>query len=179
LAGRTRAAAVEAFLAPLRQVLTCVTRVQLYVSGSADGLQSLTTPQDPVRLGTTGATADRLSLSIQHQFEIVADKTPGRGPWKVSTRGYRYQLTDDAEREIGAWHWHPARRSRHREPHLHVTGGRLHGCHLPTGRTSLEEIIRLLLAELAVEPLRHDWVQVLEATEAAFREWRTWADRPG
>ena len=78
-------------------------------------------------------------------------------------------------RELAGWHWHPGGSSPWRQPHLHVAGGRFGECHLPTGRVSLEEVLRLLLAELDVRPLRDDWPAVLDEVEAAFREWRTWS----
>jgi hypothetical protein len=39
---------------------------------------------------------------------------------------------------------------------------------------SVESILRLLLKEFDVRPLRDDWASVLDATEEVFEQWRTW-----
>ena len=48
--------------------------------------------------------------------------------------------------------------------------GDLDGLHLPTGRVSLEAVIRMLITEFAIAPRRADWRRTLDRTEAAFRE---------
>jgi hypothetical protein len=138
-------------------------------------VQALALSEDPVLLGSTGGSDVRLQLSVQQQYQLVEANDPERGPWKVATRAYRYELADSQGRELAGWHWHPGGSSPWRQPHLHVAGGRFGECHLPTGRVSLEEVLRLLLAELDVRPLRDDWPAVLDEVEAAFREWRTWS----
>jgi len=131
--------------------------------------------EDPILLGSTAGSDARLQLSVQQQYELVEVEDPDRGPWKVATRAYRYELSDSQGRELAGWHWHPSGSSPWRQPHLHLRGGRFGECHLPTGRVSLEAVLRLLLAELDVRPLRDDWLAVLDEAEAVFREWRTWA----
>lgn len=42
--------------------------------------------------------------------------------------------------------------------------------HLPTGRVTLEDILRHLVIEHAVQPVSPNWEQKLKQTEAAFRE---------
>ena len=39
----------------------------------------------------------------------------------------------------------------------------LHAAHLPTGYTSLADIIRLLIRDLRVTPRRSDWQSILSA----------------
>jgi hypothetical protein len=138
-------------------------------------VQALGLSEDPVLLGSTAGPDARLQVSVQQQYQLVEADDAERGPWKVATRAYSYQLADSQGQEVAAWHWHPSGASPWRQPHLHVTGGRLGECHLPTGRVSLEGVLRLLLTELAVRPLRDDWLAVLDEAEAAFREWRTWS----
>jgi len=47
--------------------------------------------------------------------------------------------------------------------------------HLPTGRVALEVVVRLLVAEFDVPPLRRDSRTVLRRGEERFKAWRTWA----
>jgi len=44
----------------------------------------------------------------------------------------------------------------------------------PTGRTSVEEVLRLALRSLGVDALREDWPDVLDETQGAYEAWRTW-----
>jgi hypothetical protein len=176
LAGKTAREALDAFTGPMQRALTCVTYAQVYVrSAQPAELQALAVSEDPIALGTTGGPDTRLSLSVQQQYQIVRHDDPDRGPWKVATRGYMYELANANGQELLAYHWHPLGQSRWRGPHLHVSEGRMAGFHLPSGRVSLEELLRLLLAEVGVRPLRPDWQAVLDETEDAFRRYRTWA----
>ena len=88
---------------------------------------------------------------------------------EISTRAYRYEVNDAQGQELLAYHWHPLGKSRWKRPHLHVSDGPLAGLHLPTSRVSLESLLRLLLAELEVRPLRNDWPAVLDVAERALR----------
>lgn len=135
-------------------------------------MEALAASDEPLRL--TRVDGEPLQLSVQQQYQLIETDDPDRGPWKVSTRANRYRLNDQAGRELAGWHWHPRGRSREQYPHLHVFEGPLAGLHLPTGRVSLERVLRLLLAELDVRPRRPDWKDVLDTTDAAFVEWRTW-----
>jgi hypothetical protein len=51
----------------------------------------------------------------------------------------------------------------------------LHKLHLPTGRVSIEAVVRFLIEDLDVVPRRRDWSAVLDRHEEAFRRSRTWA----
>jgi hypothetical protein len=46
---------------------------------------------------------------------------------------------------------------------------------LPTGRVSIEAVVRFRIEDLDVVPRRPDWDRVLERHEQAFREARTWS----
>ena len=64
-------------------------------------------------------------------------------------------------------------------PHLHVTSQAGTAAitrkqHIPTGRVSLESVVRFAIAELGVRPIRDDWGRVLDAGQAAFDARRTW-----
>jgi hypothetical protein len=170
--GRTPAQARERFLGPLRRSLSCITNAQIIVSPLRDpgGLQALTLSQDPLRL-RSGQGVD-YQLRLRQQFHLVRE---GRD-WRVTTDAYQYRLDDGTGQEMASWHWHPNTGNPH--PHLHVPGGPAGGrTHLPTGRVSIESVLRVLLTDLAVQPTRdhvNDFLDVLDASEAPFIEHRRW-----
>ena len=81
---------------------------------------------------------------------------------------------------LAAWHWHPMSNLSEDAspwPHLHAYGARdtltLHKLHLPTGRVSLEAVVRFLIEDLDVAPRRTDWRAVLRRHEERFRQTLT------
>ena len=115
-----------------------------------------------------------ISLAIRQHYRIVEDSVP-RGPWEVSTAGYLYSLKDSStDREILAYHWHPAVGVTF--PHLHLEAAALVGredvaeAHLPTNRVALEDVLRLAISSFGVRPLRDDWSEILDSTQGAFEE---------
>jgi hypothetical protein len=46
--------------------------------------------------------------------------------------------------------------------------------HIPTGRITLEAVIRLAIEEFETPPLRADWSAILDESQAAFEQWREW-----
>ena len=170
--GRSRAQARDSFLAPLKRSLSCVTNSQLYVpettSASGDVLGALTLSEEPLVL-----RSDRLGgnilLELRHQFRYVKER---EHRWHVSTVGYLYQLYDEAGQELVSWHWHPESNAY---PHLHAASGVLDKrIHLPTGRMSIESLLRMLLTDFAVHPRRDDFMEVLAKAEEPFIEHRRW-----
>jgi hypothetical protein len=86
---------------------------------------------------------------------------------------YDYRLSREDGAEMLSWHWHP--QTGLHLPHLHVARGPVpKAAHLPTARVSLESVIRLLVADLGVNPLRSDWSDVLTASEEPFVKHRRW-----
>jgi len=115
-----------------------------------------------------------LSVSIQYK---VTEAEGDRGPWKVSTAAYFYEIQEKERCELLSYHWHPNVGRSY--PHLHIGAGSgvtqiLAKVHVPTRRISLEEVLRFAIVELKVRPLRRDWESVLEATQARFEKFRTW-----
>jgi hypothetical protein len=175
LPGRNAHEAREAFLVPLRRALSCITDAQLFVPGKSPGdLEALALSADPLRL-RSGSRPDHtyVKLVIGHQFRVVQD---GPTDWHVSTAQYEYYILDDDERELIAWHWHPG--SRITYPHLHAPAGTItHKMHVPTGRVSIESVLRMLLNDLAVSPMparTQDFSQILDESERNFIEHRRW-----
>jgi hypothetical protein len=168
----------ERYLRFLQQSLSCVSREIWFVADRPRGQRgelSLTTSRDPLEMPMEGG--GRLYLSAGQHFRFVPDDRY-QGEWKVRTDGYAYRvgLSADPSDYLVAWHWHPDSRP---DPHLHV--GLTHpqvagfrGMHVPTGRVSFEEVLRFLVIELKLRPLRRDWEAVLSETEGRFRAFRTW-----
>lgn len=117
-----------------------------------------------------------LGLSVVHHCRPIPHGGPARGVI-VEPLYYAYEILDLAGQEFLSYHWHPAGLSHVTEPHLHLSSrlrpvevastGRvphelsLADLHVPTGRVELADVVRLLIRELAVRPLRDDWEAVL------------------
>jgi hypothetical protein len=174
LPGRSPAEAVNNFLQPLQLALSCVTPDVVDVRG---GYYPAEAPHVAALHGglPVALPGGQLSLTVAIHYRVVEDEGP-RGPWKVSTAAYIYALHVASELLL-AYHWHPAGRSAATRSHLHLVPGvdLLQRVHLPTGRVALEQVLQLAIAELDVRPRRGDWSSVLESTQAAFEEWRSWA----
>lgn len=180
MVGRTPHEAVTNFYLPLQKAVDCVTRAVLDVGGGyyvADKPHILSfVDAESIKLsGDTG-----LRLRIIHWYYVVED-TGDRGPWKVATAGYSYALRQSDECEIISFHWHPKSESSITFPHLHLGPGAEVGlralatAHIPTGRIAIEDVLRLAIIDFGVKPRREDWQDILNESQAAYEEWRTWS----
>ena len=123
----------------------------------------------------------RLALDMIQHFRVIEAPVP-HGPYRVQTVAYYYTVIeiDGPWREVFAYHWHPQGRSAITFPHFHLYQGsgtirdEVRKAHFPTGRIALEEVLRLVIQEFGVRPLREDWDAILNRTQAAFEDWRTW-----
>lgn len=179
MAGKTAQEAVQNFLTPIQQAISCVTPSVLLVSGGyyvrAEPHLALIGDGAPVEL----QGESNVSLVVRHHYRIVEDSGP-RGPWKVSTVGYLYSLKDSVhDQDIISYHWHPYTPPSY--PHFHLGAGASIGrpeivkAHLPTGRIALENVLRLALNDFHVTPLKKDWQEILNRTQLGHETWRTWA----
>jgi hypothetical protein len=164
-----------------------VATAQWYVGPSPSdnvNLALLVNPRD-VRLHREGELAD-IVFSPSQLFTIIPDnRYPGE--YKASTLAYIYSVRlkeppDDGDDEIVAWHWHPLRTPDRPDPHIHVTvahphlGVTLSKLHIPSGRVAFEEVLRFLIDDLSVIPVRpDDWRVIVGDSEARFKAFRTWA----
>jgi hypothetical protein len=184
MAGRTPPEAVNNFLGPLHRALSCVTREVVSVRGGyhvALAPHALLFQNTPVVLGQD----KRFALKLIQQYRIVEDAEPGRGPWKVSTVAYYYTVvipesSTAPSQEVFGYHWHPQERNAIAYPHLHLYQGAgtlqpyLVKAHLPTARIAVEDVVRCVITQLGVVPLKEDWETIFAETQAAFQQWRTW-----
>ena len=170
------AEAVAAFIEPLRRALSCVTDRVLgathYHEIELDQPRALTFGRDEE---TRVRLRDNLILDVAHFFEVTEEPDEA-GPYRCHTLAYSYDFRHVDGPSVLAFHYHP--RSRVVAPHAHVHQYTepvdLSKLHVPTGRASLESIVRLTIEEFGAPPQRDDWDAVLSAAEAGFHARRTW-----
>lgn len=153
--------------------VSCVSNAVVEDGGQfypTDSPRTIFLAEDPVPLRGTL----RLALSVRQQY--VPLQQPGSGEWKFRLTGYLYALDLEGRGELLAFHWHERGASPFQEPHLHLRqAGRmgidaLAAAHVPTGVVLLEDVLRLAIEELGVQPIRRDWSRVLDQTRASFLE---------
>jgi hypothetical protein len=166
----------------LHLALSCVQPTKLYVS--KDGQRTV----GPVHAVASYGPLDlrcptgRLGLTVALNYLIIErdDERPD-ARFKVSTQRYQHAITDADGTEVIAWHWHPGESAPAATPHIHVTGATgdhiVRRGHVPTGRVTVEAVIRYALSELAATPNRQDWTTILDKCEGDFRTFATWGSR--
>lgn len=176
---RTEHAARKRYIGVLQRALSCVSRAH-WVSGPAgDGDFLLLVGGGPLELQRDAGQP--LRFDPTQRFEVIRDRR-FRGEYKIKTLAYVYRVDlQAADSEVLSWHWHPLTTANRPNPHIHITaddpglGVALDKLHVPTGRVSFEEVVRFLIRDLQVQPLRDDHEDILEEAEGRFREFRTWA----
>lgn len=175
--GRTPRDAFGVFRDALQSIISCIAHAKITVSPHGQYLHgavhSLSVNNNkPIPL------APDVLLRIRMQYSIIEDKEREDGPWRVTTKAYDYELQDSEGETIVAWHWHPETRSY---PHTHTGRTQLardallsRKHHVPSGRVSLESVIRFCIEEFGAKALRDDWRDVLDSTETPFRLYRSW-----
>lgn len=181
--GRTPYRAVEAFLDPLRHALACLTRTKILVSPGGhemlDHEHFWTLPGDRGYVDLRGPA--RLQLSCRMRYMIIRDERPDYGPFRVTTRGYLYSLRTTSRQVVVDYHWHPSGSSHEKTPHLHIGSAQIgrdavisEAHHLPTGRITVEEIIRMAIKEFEIEPYDENWRDTLDLSETPHKLYRSW-----
>lgn len=111
-----------------------------------------------------------LYLYAAHHYTVVEQEER----FAVRTGGYIYSVnSDERGGELYGWHWHPESSSWCAWPHLHAPTTL--GDHLPTGRVAFEQVVRWLIHEAGLLPLRPDAAEILDQNEADWRDRRSWA----
>lgn len=140
------------------------------VKGGLSGAAALP-PQTRIK-----ATAENFHLTAAVRFRVT-EEAGTRDPYRVTTTAYYYSLLDAAEKEIIAYHWHP--HGNVTFPHLHICSGArvgradLRNAHIPTGRVSMADLLRMVITEFGVAPRRADWADVLAQSQTAYEQWRS------
>lgn len=189
MAGATEYEAFKNYARPIEAALNCITEAKLghRFRNEVDQLQVLTFDHvRPVPLGR-GQVLRRLHLEVTQHYRIVKvdESSDPRGPFHVRTAGYYYSISDHRGSEILVYHWHPeAIRGARDEPHLHIKvkvssrndpslDDLFSDLHLPTERITIETVVRLLIEQFKVQPIKADWEDILSESEAAHRAYRS------
>ena len=166
----------------LRTSASCITRQRLVASEyrrlEHPGTVFFAPANTFARLRTERGNPGLL-LQVQSGYRIVRDEAQPRF-YQTTAVSYLYRILDLHEREILAFHWHPEGVSPVRHPHLHLTSrvrpieiddpanpNRERGhialaeMHISTGPVPFEDVVRLLIEEFRVIPLRPDWEEIL------------------
>jgi hypothetical protein len=171
LAGKTPYQAVRNFLDPLQRAVSCVYHAVIHHGGREYEVNT-----GPYALVIGGVRRLKrnppLTLDIRMQYKIV-EASGDRGPYKVKITAYMYIVEDHRGHELFSYHWHPDS-PEVKFPHLHVEHPTLKKAHLPTGRISLEEVLRLLITDFGVCPLKSNRDEILTETLGKFSTYRTW-----
>lgn len=192
-AAREPRAAARGFLEALGTVTDCVTAQRLSVQpeGYEPGVLyavAFGRTGEPVALRAKAGGPSGLLLDVRHLYAIVPDELAGARPaWRVTTRAYEYRILDSQEEELLVYHWQPEGVARGPDyPHVHVSATvsarvsadarqsfPLDKRHVPTGRVSLEAVVRFLIAEWGIAYRHRNWVARLNRTEDVFRREMT------
>lgn len=170
MAGRTPNEAVDAFVEPIKKAMGCFASCKV----SADvfdpdivGVLSLNRGEPVPLKKTPGGPRIELDATIRYTIVPADDE---RGPWKVHTEAWVYELFRDGERLI-VFHWHPGGRIGF--PHLHVEALTEHSkLHVPTGRVLLEDVLTLA-HELGAKPAE-GWAAIMQSNRERFTAGATW-----
>lgn len=124
-------------------------------------------------------------LSAGQRFRIVEDKEVKQGPYRVHTVEYWYQIDCPKDTEIFTYHWKPESTTTplEREPHIHLGSSvvandvvlmrkQFSKLHIPTGRVSIESVVRFLIGEIKVQPIVNEWETVLDEGQQLFDTFR-------
>lgn len=152
----------------MQQAVRCVSHEAVRLVGQDQASGALMLPR---WVGLAHPTAS-VKFTWLHRFRL-----DGRD---LHSTAYYYDLAiDDVEVQF---HWHPG--DGLAGPHMHVRSLpedpiRLADLHIPTGRIALEHVVRFLIEEVGVVPIRENWREVLDAGERAFVDRASWRTAPG
>ena len=173
MAGRTQAEAVKAFVAPIQAALG------MFVVGKVTA-DSYKADQEGVLTLNNGEVvalrgSNKLGLAVSMRYEIIAADDPARGPWKVTTTGYMYDLllNETAQYE---YHWHPISSSHEVRPHLHCSA--VGKGHIPTGRVMIEDVLNLAFQHGAEPRNETRWKKLDKRNREMFARGATWGVGP-
>lgn len=176
---------MQRFINDLQEALACVTTERLSFAKyhQSDVPHVVWLADDAATVKLRGQF--QLGLAVALRYQVVPSERSDNG-WKIRTTKYIYEIADERGDSLFEFHWHPDGSSRVTTPHLHIRPSlkvavevqdlyrKVTKSHIPTGRVALEQVVRFLIAELDIVPLRDDWEKVLQATEDRFKDWRTW-----
>lgn len=180
--GRSVSEAIDAFVDPLRQALSCVGTGHLTLSPKArrdvgePHTWVLNGGDRPVALGGDLGLRAMMGFEVQDRGSSQRDQR-----FKVRTRAYMYSIVIPGG-ELMCAHWHPGGLSDVEFPHWHFgspvlspTGVFLERAHIPSPRVSFEYFLRLAIETIPeVTPAKNDWDDRLARLESTFDKHKSW-----
>ncbi|RFZ08117.1 hypothetical protein MML61_10215 [Mycobacterium marinum] len=173
MAGKTPAKAVRAFVAPIQEALGLFASGRVLVDTYKPDTVGILTFNGSEIVKLRGG--NKVGLSVSMQYRIVEVDDAERGPWKVSTTGYMYDLLLD-EKALYEYHWHPISDSHEVRPHLHCSA--VDKCHIPTGRVMIEDVLNLAVHYGAKPNSMKRWRELDKLNRDKFARGATWGVGP-
>lgn len=155
--------------------LACVTPIAWIppYDWSVNAPASIALPKgEPIPLLTTDNENPLVHLDFLFGFTVRA---VSHHTFRAIATGYSYRILGEDERELLAFQWHPPKRESSADlepptfPHVHVRmpmrpwrggepeGPTLRKVHIPTGFTSIAQVVRMLITDFQVEPITRAW----------------------
>jgi hypothetical protein len=171
VAGKTPPKAIRAFREPIQRALSCFAAGKVTADCYEPGGVGVLTfnRNEPVAL----PGAAKLRFDILMRYVIVPHED--KGPWKVSTTGWIYQLHSATDELVAGYHWHPHLTPDIVHPHVHVADDKTH---FPTGRVLIEDFLQLAIERGAVPVDEAKWARVSKKNRADFVKGATWGVGP-
>jgi hypothetical protein len=174
VAGRNPTTAVKAFVAPIQEALGLFASGNVTADSYKPDVEGVLTFNGG-KIVTLRGGGNKVGLSVSMRYGIVETDEPGRGPWKVSTTGYMYELQLDGK-TLYDYHWHPISESHEVRPHLHCAA--VGKGHIPTGRVMIEDVLNLAVEHGAKPNNATRWKELDRLNREKFARGATWGVGP-
>lgn len=173
MAGRNPTAAVKAFVAPIKEALGLFASGNVTADSYKPDVGGVLTFNGGEVVKLRGG--NKVGLSVSVRYCIVQTDEPGRGPWKVTTVGYMYELQLDGK-TLYEYHWHPISASHEVRPHLHCSA--VGKGHIPTGRVMIEDVLNLAVQHGAKPNNATRWKELDRLNREKFARGASWGVGP-
>lgn len=178
--GRNPQQAVVSFLEPLRDALAVLDGYAKILVHKRGGYRAnlayawILNGEDGMELRGVG----RLRATMQFQVVRCDPATnEERHPFRVTTLGYNYKISNVEDEDLIRFHWHPRGAGANPHPHVHALPNLESHVYLP--RVTLETVIRACMemgAPMTVDAA--EAIKHLALTEAPHMLHRSWSDWP-
>lgn len=168
--------AIGDYITEIQKIVSCVAKDVCFPYSNHRGNLSLGWAKGPLQL--------KCSEGEQLWLDVTQELTkPSPNEDKISTLAYIYSILDSEKQPLIGFHYHPDDNDESiTYPHIHAYATEdarfkrlnLHRRHIPSGRVPLEDVVRWLIAELRVNPLRDSWDTDLIETRQKFMASQSW-----
>jgi hypothetical protein len=172
VAGKKPYLAVKAFVGPIQRAAGCFASCKVTADSYDPDQEGILTLNEGERVKLRRSRGGpQIELEALMRYRIV--EHPVKGPWKVSTTSWSYELIRDGRPTL-AFHWHPVSNSPIVTPHAHaLASSSFRKTHIPTGRVLIEDVLTLA-EELGANPLNAEWKAIMDENRANFMLGATW-----